>query len=128
MRHAENAIRQSPNAVGAYLIYSDAATRLRKFDLAENKLRKAAELAPNDPDVIHGLGTVLLELKRPSEAVPYLTTTIEMSPQNGTAWADRAIAQNMLGLRKLAISDANEACLKGYKLGCDLVKEFGAHN
>ncbi len=62
---------------------------LRQYTAAETSLRSALETVPDMQPARFGLGTTLLMLDRPGDAVPILERAIEQSP--GDAMARRAL-------------------------------------
>ena len=62
---------------------------LRQYTAAETSLRSALETVPDMQPARVGLGTTLLMLDRPGDAVPILERAIEQSP--GDAMARRAL-------------------------------------
>ncbi len=51
-----------------------------QFYLAEENLRKAIALVPDQPGFVYDLGALLHEEKKYSEAVPVLKRAIELDP------------------------------------------------
>ncbi len=92
--------------------------------ISENRLaeaveimKKATELAPESPALLHGLGMLLRHLQQPDQAMPLVQQAIILDPTNpiyyndlGMIFQDRAEYQKAISFYKRAIKlDANYA-------------------
>lgn len=66
-------------------LYGSILAALGRFDSAEEKLRKAGALAPDQPQYLYDLGALLHQERKYAEAVPVLTRAVELAPENLTA-------------------------------------------
>jgi predicted O-linked N-acetylglucosamine transferase (SPINDLY family) len=58
----------------------------REFDDAEALYRAILEARPNHADVLYNLGVLLVQVGRPSDALPYFEQSLGVQPQNGQYW------------------------------------------
>jgi tetratricopeptide (TPR) repeat protein len=74
------------------------ASLLSQFDKAWDHYKRAVTLDPHDMDAQVGIAKALMELQRPSEAIPYLRSAIEVDPMNTEARYHLALACRKLGM------------------------------
>lgn len=61
--------------------------RMARPELAVAQLDTALRLAPDDPDVHTELGFLLIDTRRPADAVERFRSALSMDPRSETAWA-----------------------------------------
>jgi tetratricopeptide (TPR) repeat protein/transglutaminase-like putative cysteine protease len=71
------AIDSDPKQVLCRKMYAFVLAFMRRSEAALDAWRDAVRIAPEDPEANSGLGTVLMQQKRYSEAVPYLETAAQ---------------------------------------------------
>ena len=77
---------QSNSKNPAYLhLYGSILASLGRLDAAEENLRKAVVIAPDQPVYVYTLGTLLHNERKYAEAVPVLKRAVELAPENLTA-------------------------------------------
>lgn len=105
----------TPQTELATLYLNKAALAQRAGDrkAAEEALTKAAQISPNNPDVLISLAQVKTEGKNPAEAVDLITRAIDMRKAAGQpvpdTWYKRALAlafQNKMAPQTMALSKA----------------------
>ncbi len=74
---------------------------LQRPDLAEHQLSICAELAPNDTAAFLDLGQLLIEMRRPEQALPMLHRALDLNPSSAEAL--RALGA---GLGQTGLGDA----------------------
>ena len=82
---AEAALRADANDPTYVHLYGAVLAALDQFYLAEEYLRKAVALAPNQAEFASDLGGLLHNERKYAEAVPVLKRAIELDPENLTA-------------------------------------------
>jgi predicted Zn-dependent protease len=82
---AEKALGEDRNNPAYFHLYGSILAALDQFYLAEENLRKAVTLAPDQPAFQYDLGTLLHQQRKYAEAVPMLKRAIELDPTNLTA-------------------------------------------
>ena len=53
----------------------------QSFDEAENKLMQVLAAEPNNPYAMYYMGSLLIQTKRPAEAIPYLEYSVQSEPR-----------------------------------------------
>ena len=76
--------------------------RAKQYTQALPVFQAASLLQPDNEDIIHGLGSTLLELKRLPEAVKLLQKATKLDPRCSKAWYDLGLAFARLKQRKTA--------------------------
>ncbi|MGA8867919.1 MAG: tetratricopeptide repeat protein [Candidatus Sulfotelmatobacter sp.] len=71
------AVDSDPKQLAAHKTYAFVLTTLRRPDAALDAWRETLKIAPDDPDANSGMGSLLLQQKRYSEAVPFLETAAQ---------------------------------------------------
>jgi tetratricopeptide (TPR) repeat protein len=96
-----------------YSNQASLAVQLRNHQKAEAALMRLVELRPNDPSVLADLSKVKYDLKKPQEAMSYMTRGIEALRTSGQAvpesWYQRSLAiayDNKMRAESLAASRA----------------------
>jgi predicted Zn-dependent protease len=82
---AEEALGADRNNPASLHLYGVILASLDQFFLAEENLRKAAALAPDQPAFEYDLGALLHQEKKYVEAVPVLKRAVALDPENLTA-------------------------------------------
>ena len=100
-----DAVRQSPNSVAAYVNRGITRVRLGEFNAAIEDYNRAIQLAPGDPDVYFARGNALVSAGQYQPAVDDFTRAVELSPQSAKAWFNRGTARSLLGQSDAAMKD-----------------------
>ncbi|HYM05877.1 MAG TPA: tetratricopeptide repeat protein [Terriglobales bacterium] len=79
---AEEALREDKNNPACFHLYGSILAALGQSYLAEDNLRKAVGLAPDQPAFEYSLGALLHQEKKYVEAVPALKRAVELDPEN----------------------------------------------
>lgn len=79
-------IARDPRDVNMVALLGAVLAKVRKFDEAEQVLRRAIALAPTFAKPREDLGHVLLELERPQEAVHELQNATRLDPKSDSAF------------------------------------------
>jgi hypothetical protein len=69
---------------------------------------------PQTPQCYLARGTILLQLERYADALPYLARTIELDPRSGVAHHHRGFAFQELGERQAAIDEYRQSAKLGF--------------
>ena len=100
-------LAEFPRDVNFLSLLGSILLRQNDFEGAEENLKIVAEISPSYPKVQEDLGTVLLNLGRPQEAVLPLQRAIEQHPDNAGAFFKLGGA-----LKSLGRHEAGDAALK----------------
>ena len=97
LNHWNNLIKKYPNEAAGY--YNRAITYVKLQDedsikAAEQNYKKAIELNPNMAEAYDGLTSILVGQGKEKEALPYIDKSLEINPQNPTAYRLRAAANS----------------------------------
>jgi choline-sulfatase len=76
----QRALDADPRMVGARNTLAVAYAQTGNLARAVEQWRQLALVRPDDPDILFNIGTALLQLKRPSEAQPFLERFIAVAP------------------------------------------------
>ena len=79
---AERAVRQDENNAQRLHLYGLVLAALERFAPAEENLRKAIALAPDEASFQYDLGYLLHQEKKYPEALPVLKRAVELDPEN----------------------------------------------
>jgi len=82
---AEEALGIDRNNPSCFHLYGSILRAMDQFYLAEENLRKAVALAPDQPVFVYDLGALLHQEKKYSEALPVLKKAVALDPANLTA-------------------------------------------
>jgi len=85
-----------------------------KLNLAEETLKKAAELSPENQQVYWSLAQTKLSQGKQDEAVEFLQKAVDLDPHFGQSHWYLATIYRIVGKYELALSEANEAEKFGY--------------
>lgn len=105
--YLSKAIRLSPANKEIYFSLALAYRKDRKWDKSIDSLKNALALFPNDLGILWMLGTWLLDLRRPSDALQYLNDYCKRLPQDDKYRLASAYA--VLGVCCLFLAKWNEA-------------------
>ena len=111
----------APNFDASFML-GTIETHFGRFQEAEKHLRRAVEINPRSPEALTSYGNVLLERKRPKDAVAALTRALALQPQNMNALLYRGFAFGELGQHKDALADFDRV------LRLDPHSVFALHN
>jgi tetratricopeptide (TPR) repeat protein len=89
-------LREHPKSVPVLTLYAELSEKLGQWNQAEPWLRKATELAPNDPEVWKRLADLYVA-KRPKDAVRCFQKAVNLSPNDAVALAGLAAAYKRAG-------------------------------
>jgi len=78
-------------------------------NLAVNDFNVAIKAGSNHPDVYDGAGVILASAGKFDEALVYLNKAIELDPEKGSAFYNRALVYESLGNKDKAIDDYTSA-------------------
>jgi predicted Zn-dependent protease len=82
---AEDAVRENGNNAAHLHLYGLILAALQRLDGAEENLRKAAALSPDQAAFQYDLGYLLHQERKYAEAQPILKRAVELDPENLTA-------------------------------------------
>jgi tetratricopeptide (TPR) repeat protein len=82
---ADQALRGDENNPAKLDLYGTILAAVEQYYLAEESLRKAVSLAPDQATFQYDLGALLHQEKKYREAVPVLKRAVELDPENLTA-------------------------------------------
>ena len=85
-----------------------------KLNLAEETLKKAAEISPKNQQVYWSLAQTKLSQGKQDEAVEFLQKAVDLDPHFGQSHWYLATIYRIVGKYELALSEANEAEKFGY--------------
>lgn len=110
--HYRRSLERDPSQAGRWAEFGLLALRLGQTDDGLGALRRAAELAPNEPEVIASLVQGLREVGRADEARAALTAALFRNPRDHrfkTLWSDfrfRQLREEQDAERLAAFADA----------------------
>ena len=100
-----DAIRQNPNSVAAYVNRGITRVRLGELNAAIEDYNKAVQLAPGDPEVYFARGNALVAAGQYAPAIDDFTRAVELSPPFAKAWFNRGTARSLSGQSDAAMKD-----------------------
>ena len=100
-----DAVRQNPSSVAAYVNRGITRVRLGELNAAIEDYNRAIQLAPGDPDIYFARGNALVSAGQYLPAIDDFTRAIELSPQSAKAWFNRGTARSLLGQSDTAMKD-----------------------
>src|SRR5438045_3643916 len=71
--------------------------------------QRAVQLAPDHPQALNNLGSILTDLGRPEEALPLHQRAAQINPKLASAWVNLASAQQWAGMLDEAAASARTA-------------------
>ncbi|PYM24846.1 MAG: hypothetical protein DMD78_07905 [Candidatus Rokuibacteriota bacterium] len=99
------AVRESPKSVAAYVNRGITRVRLGDLNGAIEDYNRAVQLAPGDPEVYFARGNALVAAGQYLTAVDEYTRAVELSPRFARAWFNRGTARSMSGQADAAMKD-----------------------
>jgi hypothetical protein len=103
------AVKACPTDVEARRQYAEALWRGGLRLQAMEQLQKALALAPNDPQLTVRLGEMNLAMNKPGEARKMAEHVLDLTPNDASAWAVRARAEEAAGQYEQALADFDRA-------------------
>jgi len=100
-----DAIRQSPNNVDAYVNRGITRVRLGELNAAIEDYNRAVQLAPGDPEIYFARGNALVAAGQYGPAIDDFTRAVGLSPQFAKAWFNRGTARSLAGQGDAAMKD-----------------------
>jgi len=97
-------LRVQPGNATAYSLSGSAKASIGHLGEAEQDLRQAVILAPDDAGIINNLGSLLHLQDKNSEAIPLLERVVQMRPDNVNAIFNLATALTSCGRFKEAVA------------------------
>ena len=108
-RHLREAVRLAPASPRAHAGLGVTETILGDRDAGLRHGLQARTLAPGNPDVRASLGALYLQRGEPAEALPELTESLRLKPNQAHAALNRALALAWLGRRPEALAQLDHA-------------------
>jgi tetratricopeptide (TPR) repeat protein len=105
----QRALSFSPADAPANYAYAVLLEQRGDLEAALAHYRAAAAVSPDDFDTEYDQGSVLLKLKRPTEAIEPLRWATQLQPRSGRAWINLRAAYTMAGQPDQAAACAREA-------------------
>jgi Tfp pilus assembly protein PilF len=105
----QEALRITPLYAPANYAYGVLLEQQGKLAAAADHYRLAAQDFPDDFDTEYDLGSVLLKLNRPSQAIIPLRLATQLQPRSSRAWINLRAAYTMAGQPEAAVEAAREA-------------------
>jgi tetratricopeptide (TPR) repeat protein len=102
---AAAAVAARPGDAGAFLVQGSALSRLRRYDEAMVALGKARELDGGSPETLYQMGATRAFQQKWTDAVTFLTQSLEKDTGMALAYYYRALAQEKLGRKDLMVVD-----------------------
>ena len=97
VRHFRDAIEDDPENATARLYLGRIYRRLDRDAEAGDQLRRAASIAPRDPDVRRELGYLFLERRSYDAAVRQFEQAVELEPDEDASWIGLVRAMRLAG-------------------------------
>lgn len=116
LEHFEIAAEHAPSEPIIWHNIASARVRLKQWKEAEEAIRKAISLESNATRLLL-LGQCLSEQRKLTEAVEVLRKSLELEPENATAWNSLGVAQ----LREEKLTEANVSFEKAMELSDEIV-------
>ncbi len=105
----QQAVQRDPKHLIALRNYATVLAEAGKHTDAEQVVRQALEIAPDDPKGLNNLGDVLVTLGRAAAAIPILTKSLEGDPDSPEALQNLARAYGDTGDSARGIDAARQA-------------------
>ncbi len=102
-------LQQQPNHFGALHLLGVIAAQTRRTERAVELIRKAIGLNAKVADAHNNLGSALLDLKRPAEALASCDTAIALKPDYAEAYSNRGTALQDLKRPEEAVANYDRA-------------------
>jgi Tfp pilus assembly protein PilF len=91
------AIETAPDFYAAHLALGDQLLKLGRIEEAGAAYKKALDLKPDRPEPIGGMGAVLVQQRKYSDALPMLRRVVEMGKQSSATHLYLGLAETMTG-------------------------------
>jgi tetratricopeptide (TPR) repeat protein len=101
-KSAAGILKRAGDRADAHSVVGRARLALKNFKGAEEALRRAIKLVPNDYQVALGLAAVMAETDRPDEALEQYRKTADLDPNDTRALVDAARLGMKLGRKAVA--------------------------
>ena len=98
----ERAVAADPTNAEYWVNLGNARRAADNADAAAEAYRKAADLDPRSADAANGLGVLLVQQRRPGDAIPWFQRALEVSPDFVQARLNLGIAYQESGQHDLA--------------------------
>jgi tetratricopeptide (TPR) repeat protein len=119
----EQALKLNPTDITAVSLHGIALLKLGRRDEGISELKRVAAVSPNDFNMHTNIGGVLIKNNMPNEALPFLTHSINLRPNDkGRAYFLRAQVYNQLGKKQQAMKDLKMASQQGNSKARELLK------
>lgn len=105
----EQAVTRDPQHLIALRNYATVLTAAGRHTQAEDVVRRALEVAPEDPKSLNNLGDILITLGRASAAIPVLNQSLSYDPDSPEALQNLARAYGDVGDRPRGIEAARQS-------------------
>jgi hypothetical protein len=99
------AVRQDPRSVDAYVNRAVARARLGQLNAAIDDYNRAIQLDSDDPVIYFNRGNALVAAGQYGPAIEDFTRAGELSPTFGRAWFNRGSARSLAGQPEAAMKD-----------------------
>jgi tetratricopeptide (TPR) repeat protein len=99
------AVRQDPRSVEAYVNRGVARVRLGRLNEAIDDYNRAIQLDNHDPEIYFNRGNALVAAGHYAPAIEDFTRAVEMSPVYAKAWFNRGSARALTGQTEAAMKD-----------------------
>ena len=118
------AIEEDSSNDKSFYYRGNAHYKKQDYKNAALDLEKSIDLNPSNLESLDLLAWVYLQQKEMEKSKEIYTQLIEVDPDNGKAYHNRAGINNYLGLQEAALDDVRIACEKGYNDGCTMYKRL----
>jgi len=95
--YIDNAFLLEPDLVEAHIARGQLRYSMDRFEGAELSFRRALRLNPNNAEALHRYGLLLLDMRRPEEALPMLDRALELDPLSPSINLDKAAGLELAG-------------------------------
>ena len=109
MREIDRAIRIAPRQARYYLLRGEMYGKLGDIAAAERDYRKNIELAPSSPVGVLVLEQLLIDQRRPEDALAVLDQAIQRMPENPSLYFERGRTQEILRRSEDALASYSRA-------------------
>ena len=119
----EQALKLKPADLTAVNLHGIALLKSGRKKDGLSELKRVADASPNDFNMHTNIGGVLIKNNMPNEALPFLTHSINLRPDDkGRAYYLRAQVYNQLGRKQKALEDLRMAAQQGNRKASELLK------
>jgi Flp pilus assembly protein TadD len=103
------ALAANPRSLSALVGAGRAAVELGDYQAALTFFNRARDVAPSDPRPLAGLGSVLIHMEQPEDALRYFTQAADAGAPEAEIAGDRGLAYDAIGDQARAQTDYNLA-------------------